>query len=193
MKLLLIRHPKPDVPLGLCYGQTDVPLVEDWFADAKAISSCLATQYADVQWQFFHSPLSRTALLAKAIAPHSDAVDAIKEIDFGEWESRLWQDIPKAEIDQWGADLAHAAPYDGESLTALTKRVMGWLEGVIATDQDTVLVTHSGVIKVLVAELCGIPLTHCHCFNPSYSTITELELGPGYAVLQRLGAGDWAK
>ena len=28
MKLWLVRHPQPDVPTGLCYGISDVPVVE---------------------------------------------------------------------------------------------------------------------------------------------------------------------
>ena len=193
MKLLLIRHPKPDVAKGLCYGQTDVPIVESWSHDAQAINTWLSKHYPDKTWQFFHSPLVRTRLLAQTLHPQSVSVEAIKEVDFGNWENRLWNDIPKSEIDEWMACLTNNAPYHGESLTALLERVISWFEGIRQADKDTVLVTHAGVIKVLVAHLCQWPLDQCHRLTPSYSSITELDLGEHYAMLNRLGAGDWVR
>lgn len=193
MKLLLLRHPEPDVKKGLCYGQTDVPIVANWQQDAEAIQTWLACYFPDKAWRFYHSPLQRTRLLAQALEPRSTAVDALKEVDFGCWENRLWSDIPKAEIDDWLEDLVDASPYHGESLAQLLGRVMTWFETIKQADQDTVLVTHSGVIRVLLAALCDMPLAQCFRFNPSYSSITELDIGEGYAMLNRLGAGDWLK
>ncbi|WP_417552116.1 histidine phosphatase family protein [Marinomonas fungiae] len=193
MKLLLIRHPAPNVAKGLCYGQTDVPIVDAWQQDAEAIKVWLDHHFPDKSWQFYHSPLQRTRRLAQALNSDSSAVDALREVDFGLWENRLWSDIPKVEIDDWLDDLVASAPYQGESLAELLKRVMAWFEQIRQADQDTVLVTHSGVIKVLLAALCHMPLEQCFRFNPSYSSITELDIGPDFAMLNRLGAGDWVK
>lgn len=191
MKLLLIRHPEPDVTKGLCYGQTDVPLVATWQSDAQAIDDWLARYYPDKAWQFYHSPLTRTRLLAEQLNSASKPVEALKEVDFGDWENRLWNDIPKSEIDAWRTDLMHSSPYQGESLNDLLSRLMAWFESIRKADQDTVLVTHSGVIKVLLVALCEFPLEQCFRFNPTYSSITELDIGEGFALLNRLGSGDW--
>ncbi|MBM6549606.1 histidine phosphatase family protein [Marinomonas ostreistagni] len=193
MKLVIIRHPKPEVPKGLCYGQSDVPLIENWQADAKAIAQFMDKCYPEHNFAWYHSPLTRTQLLAYALAPQSTPVDALKEVDFGRWENCLWSDIPKADIDAWRDDLMQAAPYEGESLAVLQARVLAWFEPLIEADKDVVLVTHSGVIKVLVAALCQFSMTECFRLNPTYSSITELDLGPGFALLNRLGAGDWAR
>ncbi|SBS26682.1 Phosphoserine phosphatase 1 [Marinomonas aquimarina] len=193
MKLLLVRHPKPDVPKGQCYGQADVPIVADWQQDAEAIRIWLRQQFPQHSWQFYHSPLQRTRLLAHALHPDSIPVDALKEVDFGTWERRLWSDIPKVDIDAWLDNLVDHAPYQGETLAQLLSRVMAWFEEVKQADQDAVLVTHSGVIKVMLAALCGMPLAQCFRFNPSYSSITELDIGADYAMLNRLGAGDWVE
>ena len=34
MEVILIRHTAVDVPMGTCYGQTDVPLKESFEAEA---------------------------------------------------------------------------------------------------------------------------------------------------------------
>lgn len=192
MKLLLVRHPKPDVAAGLCYGQSDVPLLQDWHNDIASIQAFLGKCYPEQSFRYCHSPLSRTRLLAQALHPESEPVEALKEVDFGQWENRLWSDIPREEIDAWRDDLLHSAPYRGESLEALRLRLMTWLEPMIAADQDMVLVTHSGVIKVLVAQLCQFSMTECFRLNPGYSSITELDVSQDFALLNRLGAGDWS-
>ena len=148
MKVVIIRHPKPEVPKGLCYGQSDVPLVSNWHEDIAHIEQFMAQRYANRTFHWYHSPLTRTRELAHALCPQSSPCDALKEVNFGTWENRLWSDIPKSEIDAWRDDLMQAAPYKGESLAQLHQRVFDWLEPLIAADKDIVLVTHSGVIKV---------------------------------------------
>ncbi len=191
MKLLLIRHPKPDVTKGLCYGQSDVPLLAGWQNDAQAIKTWLEHYHGDVAWQSYHSPLSRAALLAQAVMSDSQEVAALAELDFGSWENICWSDISRAEIEQWSNDLENATPYGGESLAMLSQRVLDWLTPTLKANQDTILFTHAGVIKVLVAHFCQMPLAQCYRTSPTYSSITELEVGEGYAMLHRLGAGDW--
>lgn len=191
MKLVIIRHPKPKVAKGLCYGQSDVPLVTDWPEDVMSIKQFMAQRYPGRVFDWFHSPLTRTQQLAQALCPDSVPTEALKEVDFGTWENRLWSDIPKAEIDAWRDDLMHAAPYQGESLAQLQSRVFEWFEPLIKADKDVVLVTHSGVIKVLVAALCQFSMSECFRLNPSYSSISELDVGQEFALLNCLGAGDW--
>lgn len=193
MKLLLIRHPAPQVPKGLCYGRTDVPLLDGWVEDAEAIKRWLETYYPSAVWQSYHSPLTRAASLAQQVFADSKTASALAELDFGAWENVCWSDIPKHEIDRWGSDLVNATPYHGESLAQLSERVMTWLEPIVEANQNTVLFTHAGVIKVLIANLCHIPIAQCYRLSPTYSSITELEVGDGYAMLHRFGAGDWTK
>ena len=36
MEVILIRHTSVDVPVGICYGQTDVPLKESFEEEAAS-------------------------------------------------------------------------------------------------------------------------------------------------------------
>lgn len=193
VKLYLIRHPRPDVKKGLCYGDMDVPLAEGWEVGAEALKKALSIKFDTPSSISYHSPLSRAARLADFIAEgRSVSVDALKELDFGDWEGLCWQDIPKSEIDRWADDIVHATPYNGESLQVVADRVWQWWLSVRETSAEHVVVTaHSGVIKVFVSLLCQWPLAQCHRIDVGFSSLTEFSVQGDFVVLKRLGAGDW--
>ncbi|MDB4837982.1 histidine phosphatase family protein [Marinomonas sp.] len=192
MKLLLIRHPKPNVIKGLCYGQKDVPLVEHWQRTAKPLKEALLDQLKG-STVFYHSPLSRAALLADYLSDEQSlSVEALKELDFADWEGLNWLDIPKQDIDSWADDIVNGTPHNGESLQALADRVWRWWLSVKDSPvENCILVTHSGVIKVLVSLLCRWPLEECHRIDVGFCSVTELSIQQNAVMLKRLGAGDW--
>ncbi|ETX11257.1 phosphoglycerate mutase [Marinomonas ushuaiensis DSM 15871] len=193
MKLFLIRHPKPDVKKGLCYGDMDVPLSPDWEEGANALMKSLLLDFSDALNVCYHSPLSRAAQLADHISNgHSQSVVALKELDFGDWEGLCWQDIPKQEIDAWMEDIVNGAPYNGESLQMVADRVWSWWLSIKDNPVDAcVLVAHAGVIKVLVSLLCQWPLAQAHRIDVGFTSLTEFMVQRDYVTLKRLGAGDW--
>lgn len=123
MQLHLIRHPRPAVEPGICYGQTDVGLAESATEVAARLRPLLPESFA-----LHASPLARARLLAEALgAPTLD--DRLKEIHFGEWEGRSFADIGSA-IDDWAEDpLGFRAP-GGESPREMAARVLQWLEDI---------------------------------------------------------------
>ncbi|TDO98665.1 histidine phosphatase family protein [Marinomonas balearica] len=198
MKLFLIRHPKPDVESGFCYGKLDVPIVSTWQEDAACVRKWLKNRKIN-NIQSFHSPLSRAAKLALNVYSHSEPIDELVELDFGDWEGQNWSSISQDEIEAWGKDLQFSAPYNGESLEDLRLRIMPKVQKILskAGENDVVLFAHSGVIKVIVSVLCEWPISECHRINIGYSSITELsihgESANRYISLDRLGAGDWVE
>ena len=193
MRLFLVRHPRPDVKKGLCYGDMDVPLVTGWEESANALIKSLPLDFSEASNVCYHSPLIRAAELADYISKgRSQAVSALKELDFGDWEGLCWQDIPKQEIDDWMEDIVNGAPYNGESLQVVADRVWSWWLSVKDDPVDTcVLVAHAGVIKVLVSLLCQWPLTQAHRIDVGFTSLTEFMVEGDYVTLKRLGAGDW--
>lgn len=193
VKLYLIRHPRPDVKKGLCYGDMDVPLADGWEKEAQALKNALSIGFDGELNACFHSPLSRAARLAERISDgKSQVTEALKELDFGDWEGLCWQDIPKQEIELWADDIVHSAPYNGESLQVVADRVWQWWLLVKEAPMDNcVLVAHSGVIKVFVSMLCQWPLEQCHRIDVGFSSLTEFSVHGDFVMLKRLGAGDW--
>jgi len=115
MKLLLIRHPKPDVAEGTCYGRTDVPAQA---AHLEEIAAALGQRWRNAgttPHRVFCSPLVRCAALARALTRNADWPEPtldprIAEMHFGHWEGRPWSEIPAHEMQAWRADIGRVAP-----------------------------------------------------------------------------------
>ncbi|MDO9599064.1 MAG: alpha-ribazole phosphatase family protein [Azoarcus sp.] len=152
MELHLIRHPKPDVSPGVCYGQSDIGLAESATEVARRLRPLLPESYA-----LHASPLSRARLLAEALGtPQLDR--RLMEISFGAWEGLRFDDIGSA-IDDWASDpLGFCAP-GGESVRDMSARVLHWLDELRASAPDVpvVIVAHGGPLRVLAGHLLGLP------------------------------------
>ncbi|RYZ51444.1 MAG: phosphoglycerate mutase [Proteobacteria bacterium] len=143
--LILIRHTRPDIPEGLCYGRTDVPYIlsefEDWVRHEPWPEKIHA----------YSSPLRRCLDLANKAMPTAVCVDErLIELDFGTWENRLWSDIPRHESDPWTADYTRLSPPGGENLLRMNARLEDFVLGLKRGDHTHVVFSHSGVIRLLL-------------------------------------------
>ena len=156
MGLTFLRHPPPIVEHGICYGRSDVSAAPMGETKMSSLLECLpavATVYS--------SPLSRCLFLAKDIAAalHVELCvdERLVELDFGRWELRRWEDIPRPEIDEWAADITGAAPHGGERVADMQVRVAAFLAELTEVGESALVVTHMGVIRcaLAVAEVPG--------------------------------------
>ena len=155
--LFLVRHPRPVVAPGLCYGATDVAVAR---GDVDAtVESLVAQLPAGVP--VYSSPLQRCMALAEPLAARlgvgAPVMDArLKEIDFGNWEMRAWDDIERVQVDEWAADLTGYRPGGGESVLTVARRVVGFLDDLFQSEaRAAVLVCHAGTIRLLQAWCRG--------------------------------------
>lgn len=160
MRLILVRHPTPQVTSGTCYGRSDVAVAPHELATVRA--SLQATLPAHVP--LYASPLRRCADLATALAQDLSAsalrFDArLAEMDFGAWEMQPWHAIARAEIDAWAADVAWYRPGGGENVLAMAARVDAFLGDLLREQHETVvIVCHAGAIRLLSALQARLPL-----------------------------------
>jgi alpha-ribazole phosphatase len=167
VRTFLIRHPKPDIDTGICYGRSDLGLAEDAVARAKALRPLLP-----VDAPVWSSPLRRCLELARELHAEPVIDERLMEMHFGAWELRRWDDIPRAELDAWAANPVGYTPRGGESATALRERVATLLRELPHT---AVVVAHGGVLRAAVAELVGIEAWHTLHFD--YGTVSLIEDG----------------
>ncbi|KVQ48667.1 alpha-ribazole phosphatase [Burkholderia territorii] len=162
MDLVLIRHPAVAVEPGICYGRSDVPLAASAEAGARAVRARLAALGAPLPDQVWTSPLTRCASVAERLAQafgvplRCDA--GWQEMDFGTWELRRWDDIDRAALDAWAADLMHACAHGGESVARFAARVARVADALTRTDAPQWALTHAGVIRAFASHALRVPL-----------------------------------
>jgi alpha-ribazole phosphatase len=147
MRIYLVRHPRPEVPAGHCYGRSDLKASE---ADVERVLTALANQGLPGAMPVYASPLARSAVLAQRLSP-APAFDArLAEMDFGAWEMRSWDDIPRSEIDAWSADLLHYRPGGGESVMDVAARVAGFDADMRREGHaQALIICHAGTMRLL--------------------------------------------
>jgi len=156
MRLILVRHPRPLVAPGLCYGSTDLALAPG--EPAATVAALQASLPRDAA--LFSSPLRRCAELAAALPRASLNIDArLVELDFGAWEMRAWDDIARADIDAWADDVAGHRPGGGESVLEMAARVAAFHDELLRKPYaSAIVVCHAGTMRLLMARHAGLPL-----------------------------------
>ena len=149
MILHLIRHPKPVVEAGICYGRLDLEA-----ENAAAVAQLLRADLPP-DLPVWSSPLRRCLTLAEHLHPAPQIDERLVEMDFGRWEGLRWDAVPRAELDAWAADVAGYAPPGGESPLLLQRRALDFVAGLAVP--EAVVVTHAGVIRTLLAHWQGLP------------------------------------
>jgi alpha-ribazole phosphatase len=172
VQLYLIRHPTPQVAAGICYGRTDLELAEDVAAAAARIGPQLP-----LRLPVFTSPLQRCRQLADALHPAPRSDPRLQEMNFGAWEMRPWNQIQREALDGWAADPLGYTPPDGESVAQLQARVQNFVmelkdEGL----ERAVLVTHAGVLKVLVGDSQRLPAKEWMALKFDYESVIEVTI-----------------
>lgn len=172
MAVFLIRHTTPEVGQGICYGQTDL-LPKDTFVAETAV---IKTQVPATPRKIYTSPLKRCRMLAGCLWPGHALYteDALKELDFGDWENRPWAEIQGPELDAWMKDFVERPAPHGESYRDLHRRVTRWWER--ADTGDSVIVTHAGVIRSVLCTIHGTALENSfHDYPIAYGQVYRLE------------------
>jgi len=172
VQLYLIRHPTPQVAAGICYGRTDLALAEDAAAAAARILPQLP---ADLP--LFTSPLQRCRRLAEALHPAPRSDPRLQEMDFGAWEMIPWAGIQREALDGWAADPLGYAPPQGESAGELQRRVHDFVADARRVGiERAALVTHAGVMKVIVGHARGLPARKWMALSFEYESVVRVEL-----------------
>jgi len=148
--LWLVRHSRPLVASGVCYGALDVPAdAQDTLSCAQALADALPRGIA-----IRTSPLQRCerlTLVLRGLRPdlaHNTSVDArLAEMDFGRWEGQRWDAIARAELDGWTESFASWRCGGAESVQGFMARVGAVWDETLAMNQPAVWITHAGVIR----------------------------------------------
>ena len=152
MPIICVRHTRPEVAVGTCYGRTDLDVATTFEQEASTVIQNLPKPDCLVS-----SPLLRCRKLAARIGEVFELTVEIdprlSEMDFGSWEGTSWDDIPRGELDDWAADFLHAKPHGGESIAILRARVMqAYMHYRNTSPSSHLWVCHAGIIKAAMSR-----------------------------------------
>ena len=183
---LLIRHAVNDwVKTGKLAGWTPgVHLNEDGQAQAAALGQRLADRPLKA---IYASPLERTMETAQAIAAHHNglavqSLEAVGEVRYGRWQGeevkklvarKMWQVIQYVP--------SRASFPEGETMRRVQLRAVDALETLAERHprQMIAVVSHSDVIKMILAHYLGMHLDLFQRIVVSPASLSVVELGYG--------------
>jgi alpha-ribazole phosphatase len=172
MEIFLIRHTTPDVCKGFIYGRMDIALTKSFNAEKEDIIDKLP-KHIDL---IISSPSSRCTLLAREIADLFLEDERLMELDFGLWEGKTWDTINRLESERWMEDFINTSPPQGESLHQMNERVMDfWNELPQYPHQRIAIITHAGVIRLILAAVNSISLQSLFDINVEYGEVITLK------------------
>lgn len=167
--LYLIRHTRPDIASGLCYGQLDIDVSDSFNEEANAVLNWLPQLDLIIT-----SPLLRTRKLAEFLAQNCEVRSdtRLMEKHFGAWEGCAWDAIARCEIDAWAADVMGHAPSGGESAHQVMQRAQSFLRDLAQLPiHNIALVAHGGSIRAILALLACVPLTDTLNWKIDYGSV----------------------
>jgi probable phosphoglycerate mutase len=114
----------------------------------------------------------------------------LREVSLGAWEGKSFQyvqTLQPQEFQKRGAHLADHRPPGGESFRDLQNRAWPLFEAVVRRlRRRALIVTHAGVIRVLLCRLLDMPLESLFSIGQSYGALTIIGVRPQGCRLQGL-------
>ncbi len=162
--LWLLRHARPCIAPGICYGQHNVEADPSHTEEAALAMVQAVLDHRSAQPDVWHaslrlvaSPLGRCRQLQEALAtrlqplgiPVTCSCDArLAEIHFGTWENRPWSDITPQEWALWMASfMDFRLGGKGETVRELISRVSELAMAHQRCRIPTIWITHAGVMR----------------------------------------------
>jgi alpha-ribazole phosphatase len=179
MEIYLVRHTETVCEKGICYGQSDVGILNPYDIVFESIVKQLPQDAV-----LYSSPLQRCVILAKYIQKNTNIDLVIEdsrlmEMNFGDWELQKWDAIAPEIINPWMEDFVNVRVPNGESFVDLNERVLNFLENEIPKDSEKsiIIVAHAGVIRSVLCKINNTPLKDAFVNSVDYGEVIKVVLG----------------
>jgi alpha-ribazole phosphatase len=178
-RVLFIRHAETELAGRYC-GHSDPDLNAQGRAQLTRLVRDLSGQTFD---RVYSSDLLRATRTAQAIAVGRDLPPllrpALREINFGEWEGMSWEEIERLDPDyaqKWVSAYPQLPAPSGESFEAFEQRVLDEVNTLIHRSRGPIaVVTHAGVLRVVLRHLCGCSEPEAWQQTKSYCCVVPYE------------------
>lgn len=173
MEVYLIRHTETVCEKGICYGQSDVRILEPYLEIFESIKRQIPTDAV-----VYSSPLFRCTELAKYLSNEIITDSRLMEMNFGDWEMKNWDAIAPEELNPWMTDFVTVRVPNGESFIDLHDRVNNFLEKELQnfTSKPVIIVAHAGVIRSILCKISNLPLKEAFNDKVDFGAVIKVEL-----------------
>ncbi|HCJ6372229.1 adenosylcobalamin/alpha-ribazole phosphatase [Citrobacter sp. RHBSTW-00671] len=195
MRLWLVRHGETEANVaGLYSGHAPTPLTERGIAQAQSLSGLLRNVPFD---NVLCSELERARHTTQLILAEREVplrvMPELNEMFFGDWEMRHHRDLAREDAENyavWCNDWQNATPTNGEGFQAFSQRVERFIARLAEykDSQNLLVVSHQGVLSVLVARLLSMPAAAMWHFRIEQGCWSAIDFCDDFAVLKVLNS-----
>lgn len=195
MRLWLVRHGETEANVaGLYSGHAPTPLTERGIAQAQSLSGLLRNVPFD---NVLCSELERARHTTQLILAEREVpvrnMPELNEMFFGDWEMRHHRDLAREDAENyavWCNDWQNATPTNGEGFQAFSQRVERFIAQLAdyKDSQNLLVVSHQGVLSVLVARLLSMPAAAMWHFRIEQGCWSAIDFCDDFAVLKVLNS-----
>ena len=188
--LLFIRHAETDMAGTFC-GHSDPPINSRGRAQIAELMARLVPETFDA---IYSSDLRRAvntaeALNKKFVVPVT-TMPCLREIHFGEWEGLTWAEIERrdaAYARRWNEAFPDLPAPGGEAHSAFERRVLKVTDDLLRLPEDkrVALVTHGGVMRVVLQARFGFSQRHAWELTKSYCSHFSLASDVAFKEVSR--------
>lgn len=171
MELYLVRHTTPSIEKGICYGQSDLGITNTFEQEVEKIHQQIKL-HKNVK--IYSSPLYRCKILAETFGKPVIIDSRLQELNFGDWEMKPWDKIPKTESDPWMKDFVNIQVPNGESYIQLQQRVLDFFTTLNPIEQQVIIVSHAGPIRAYLAYRRKIDLKDSFAIKINYGDVFKV-------------------
>lgn len=149
--------------------------------------------------RIFCSDLSRSHETACILAEGSRVpvlpLPRLREINLGGWDGQSIADVRRLyphEYEKRGTEMAYYRPPGGECFADMAARVIPLFENLVReASGDLLIVGHSGVNKVILCHILGMPLDNLFRLRQDYACLNVIENNKGGMQLRLINARSW--
>jgi len=187
--LLLIRHGETvDGPAPRCHGWTDLPLSDTGRAQIERLREYMRAYLRNEQLAaIYASDLRRSRqtadILAEGLNVRPIAMHALREINFGDLEGCLVEELPErfpATVAAWRTNPATCRFPNGESFQEVKQRVLPTVERLVSAHAGATIAMalHSGVNRIILGWALALPDEHLVRLEQDHGCLNIITFGP---------------